>query len=147
MPANTTVDLTIQSTDVIHRWWVPSLGGKVDAVPGYTTYTWFKAPHAGSVYRGQCAQLCGRQHCAMIALVKVVTPQQYSAWLEYQRDAIATANDSQVRAASDPDAERKPSRKRRAMATTDSGDPTGTRSSLAARGRHARARPSAGSTG
>ena len=44
MPANTTVVLVIQSTDVIHSWWVPSLGGKVDAVPGYTTYTWFKAP-------------------------------------------------------------------------------------------------------
>ena len=94
VPANTTIDLKIQSTDVIHSWWVPSLGGKVDAVPGYTTYTWFKAPHAGSVYRGQCAQLCGRQHYAMIAFVKVVTPQQYSAWLEYQRNAIATANDS-----------------------------------------------------
>ncbi len=94
VPANTTIDLKIQSTDVIHSWWVPSLGGKVDAVPGYTTYTWFKAPHPGSVYRGQCAQLCGRQHYAMIAFVKVVTPQQYTAWLQYQRSAIATANDS-----------------------------------------------------
>ena len=47
VPANTTVVLAIQATDVIHSWWVPSLGGKVDAVPGYTTYTWFKAPHAG----------------------------------------------------------------------------------------------------
>ena len=44
VPVHTTVVLTIQSTDVIHSWWVPSLGGKVDAVPGYTTYTWFKAP-------------------------------------------------------------------------------------------------------
>ena len=49
MPANTTVVLVIQSTDVIHSWWVPSLGGKVDAVPGYTTYTWFKAPHADAL--------------------------------------------------------------------------------------------------
>ncbi len=94
VPANTVIDLKIQSTDVIHSWWVPSLGGKVDAVPGYTTYTWFKAPHAGSVYRGQCAQLCGRQHYAMIAFVKVVTPQQYSAWLQYQRNAISRANAS-----------------------------------------------------
>ena len=66
--------LAIQSTDVIHSWWIPSLGGKVDAVPGYTTYTWFKAPHAGALYHGQCAQLCGRKHAAMTALVKVVTP-------------------------------------------------------------------------
>jgi cytochrome c oxidase subunit 2 len=92
VPADTTVVLTIQSTDVIHSWWVPSLGGKVDAVPGYTTYTWFKAPHAGSVYRGQCAQLCGRQHYAMIAKVKVVTPDQYQAWLKYQANSIQQAN-------------------------------------------------------
>jgi cytochrome c oxidase subunit 2 len=95
VPANTTIVLKIQSTDVIHSWWVPSLGGKVDAVPGYTTYTWFKAPHAGSVYRGQCAQLCGREHYAMIAKVKVVSPQQYKAWLNYQSRAISSAN-SQV---------------------------------------------------
>ena len=68
----------IQSTDVIHSWWIPSLGGKVDAVPGYTTYTWFKALHAGALFHGQCAQLCGRQHASMTALVKVVTPAQYS---------------------------------------------------------------------
>jgi cytochrome c oxidase subunit 2 len=95
VPANTTVVLSIQSTDVIHSWWVPSLGGKVDAVPGYTTYTWFKAPHAGSVYRGQCAQLCGREHYAMIAKVKVVSPTDYQNWVKYQSQAISQAN-SQV---------------------------------------------------
>jgi cytochrome c oxidase subunit II len=97
VPANTTIRLTIQATDVIHSWWVPSLGGKVDAVPGYTTYTWFKAPKASTpghpvVYRGQCAQLCGRQHYAMIAFVRVVTPQQYQAWIAYQTTAIHQAN-------------------------------------------------------
>jgi cytochrome c oxidase subunit 2 len=98
VPAQTVVILKIQSTDVVHSWWVPSLGGKVDAVPGYTTYTWFEAPKAGTpghpvVYRGQCSQLCGRQHYAMIAFVKVVTPQQYVAWTHYQTRAIAAAND------------------------------------------------------
>ncbi len=63
--------LTIQSSDVIHSWWIPSLGGKVDAVPGYTTYTWFKASHTG-VFRGQCAQLCGTNHAAMVAYVRAV---------------------------------------------------------------------------
>jgi cytochrome c oxidase subunit 2 len=92
VPANTTVVLSIQANDVIHSWWVPSLGGKVDAVPGYTTYTWFKAPHAGSVYRGQCAQLCGREHAAMIAKVKVVTPTQYQQWLKYQSQLISQQN-------------------------------------------------------
>jgi cytochrome c oxidase subunit 2 len=95
VPANTTVVLVIQSTDVIHSWWVPSLGGKVDAVPGYTTYTWFKAPHAGALYHGQCAQLCGRQHAYMTALVRVLTPAQYTQWLSNQASAINAAN-SQV---------------------------------------------------
>jgi cytochrome c oxidase subunit 2 len=91
VPEHTTVILDIQSSDVIHSWWVPSLGGKVDAVPGYTTYTWFKALHTGT-FHGQCAQLCGRNHAAMTALVRVVTPEQYSAWLKQQSDAISAAN-------------------------------------------------------
>jgi len=100
VPANTTVVLAIQSNDVIHSWWVPALGGKVDAVPGYTTYTWFKIPHASRpghpvIYHGQCAQLCGRQHAYMTALVKVLTPSQYQQWLTQQEQAIQTAN-SQV---------------------------------------------------
>jgi cytochrome c oxidase subunit II len=92
VPEHTTVILDIQSTDVIHSWWVPSLGGKVDAVPGYTTYTWFKALHTGT-FHGQCAQLCGRNHAAMTAFVKVVTPEQYSAWLKQQAQQISQAND------------------------------------------------------
>ena len=89
VPANTTVVLVIQSTDVIHSWWVPSLGGKVDAVPGYTTYTWFKALHTGT-FHGQCAQLCGRQHAAMTALVHVIPADQYSSWLTTQRTRSRT---------------------------------------------------------
>jgi cytochrome c oxidase subunit 2 len=95
VPAQTTVILDIQSTDVIHSWWVPNLGGKVDAVPGYTTYTWFKAPKAGVVYNGQCAQLCGRQHAFMTAAVRVLTPQVFSQWLQTQQQLIKNAN-SQV---------------------------------------------------
>jgi cytochrome c oxidase subunit 2 len=92
VPENTTVVLKIQATDVIHSWWIPSLGGKVDAVPGYTTFTWFKAVHTGT-FHGQCAQLCGRGHAAMTALVKVLTPQQYSTWIKQQQQQIAAAND------------------------------------------------------
>jgi cytochrome c oxidase subunit 2 len=89
-PAGVTVVLVIQSSDVIHSWWVPSLGGKVDAVPGYTTYTWFKA-HPGT-YHGNCAQLCGRNHAAMTALVHVVSPDQYQAWLTQEQQGINQAN-------------------------------------------------------
>jgi cytochrome c oxidase subunit 2 len=87
VPVHTTIVLDIQSLDVIHSWWVPSLGGKVDAVPGDTTYTWFQATHVG-VYRGQCAQLCGNNHDAMDAYVRVVTPSQYHAWLTSQQHVI-----------------------------------------------------------
>jgi len=92
VPAGVTVDLVIQSSDVIHAWWVPSLGGKVDAVPGYTTYTWFRADKAGALYHGQCAQLCGRQHAFMTALVKVVTPAQWVTWMNNQKALIADQN-------------------------------------------------------
>jgi cytochrome c oxidase subunit 2 len=92
IPAGVTVDLLIQSSDVIHAWWIPALGGKVDAVPGFTTYTWFKALHAKELYHGQCAQLCGREHAYMTALVKVVTPKQYTAWLAQQSSAIGQQN-------------------------------------------------------
>ena len=94
VPENTTVVISITSIDVIHSWWVPSLGGKVDAVPGYTTYTWFKAK-GPALYHGQCAQLCGRQHAFMTALVDVVSPAAYQAWLARQSQLIQTAN-SQV---------------------------------------------------
>jgi cytochrome c oxidase subunit II len=94
VPEHTTVVLKIQATDVIHSWWIPSLGGKVDAVPGYTTYTWFKGLHTGN-FRGQCAQLCGTNHAAMIAYVKIVTPAQYAAWAKTEEQEITTAN-SQV---------------------------------------------------
>ena len=74
VPANTTVVLVIQSTDVIHSWWVPSLGGKVDAVPGYTTYTWFKAPHARRSTTASAPSCAAATTRAMTALVNVVDP-------------------------------------------------------------------------
>ena len=97
VPAGVTVVLAIQSTDVIHSWWVPSLGGKVDAVPGYTTYTWFKTPKPNVLYHGQCAQLCGRQHAFMTALVKTLTPAQYVAKMQQLSSEIQAANASVTR--------------------------------------------------
>ena len=92
VPAGTTVVLVIQSSDVIHSWWVPSLGGKVDAVPGYTTYTWFKAPRAGALYHGQCAQLCGRQHAFMTAQVDAMSPSDYQQKITQLKQDIQNAN-------------------------------------------------------
>jgi cytochrome c oxidase subunit II len=90
-PTNTTVVLVIQANDVIHSWWVPSLGGKVDAVPGYTTYTWFKSPRP-ALFHGQCAQLCGRNHAAMTALVNVMDPAQYQSKLKQLSTQISQQN-------------------------------------------------------
>jgi cytochrome c oxidase subunit II len=91
VPTETTVSLDVQSADVVHSWWVPKLGGKVQAVPGYHNYTWFKALKAG-VYRGQCAILCGRGHARMIATVRAVPPAQFEEWLARQKKMLTEAN-------------------------------------------------------
>jgi len=91
VPTNTTVTLDIVSEDVVHSWWIPALGGKFQAVPGYHNYTWFKATKPG-IFRGQCALLCGRGHARMIASVKAIPPAQFEAWLAYQKKLIAEAN-------------------------------------------------------
>jgi cytochrome c oxidase subunit II len=91
VPTNTTVTLDIVSEDVVHSWWVPQLGGKFQAVPGYHNYSWFKVEKPG-IYRGQCANLCGRGHARMIATVKAVPPAQFDAWLSEQKKLIAEAN-------------------------------------------------------
>jgi cytochrome c oxidase subunit 2 len=91
VPTDTTVTLDIASSDVVHSWWVPELGGKFQAVPGYHNYTWFKISKPG-IYRGQCAILCGRGHARMIAVVKAVPPHQFEAWLASQKQQIKEAN-------------------------------------------------------
>jgi cytochrome c oxidase subunit 2 len=91
VPTKTTVTLNIVSADVVHSWWVPQLGGKFQAVPGYHNYTWFKVEKPG-VFRGQCALICGRGHARMTATVKAIPPAQFEAWLAYQKKQIAEAN-------------------------------------------------------
>jgi cytochrome c oxidase subunit 2 len=91
VPTNTTVTLDIVSSDVVHSWWVPQLGGKFQAVPGYHNYTWFKVLRPG-IYRGQCALICGRGHARMIATVRALAPPKFEAWLARQKLLIAQAN-------------------------------------------------------
>ena len=97
VPTQTTVTLDIRSQDVAHSWWIPKLGGKFDAVPGYTNYTWFKIPAkfgagSGYVFRGNCAELCGRGHANMIAQVHAVTPAAFERWLARRKADIKAAN-------------------------------------------------------
>lgn len=83
VPVDTRVRLLLTSGDVIHSWWVPELGGKKDAIPGYINDMWFKANETGT-YRGQCAELCGRGHAFMPIVVKVVSQSEYDDWIAEQ---------------------------------------------------------------
>jgi cytochrome c oxidase subunit 2 len=73
--------VTAPDSDVIHSWWIPSLGGKIDAIPGVTNETWFEAENEGT-YTGQCAELCGLEHAQMLASVEVVSQEEFDTWLE-----------------------------------------------------------------
>jgi cytochrome c oxidase subunit 2 len=76
VPVDRVVDLRVTSPDVIHSWWIPALGGKIQAIPGRTNHFWFKAEKPGS-YEGQCAELCGVFHAEMLATVDVGSEASY----------------------------------------------------------------------
>ncbi len=94
VPRDTTVTLSITSNDVAHSWWIPKLGGKMDALRGLTNETWFKADKTG-IFQGQCAEFCGVNHAYMYARVLVVEPDQYQQWIEKQKKLVQQAQ-SQV---------------------------------------------------
>ena len=93
VPVDTTVVLKVTGSDVIHSWWIPELGGKVDGVPGHVNETWFKIPakRVGTTFRGQCAELCGANHADMRAQVRAVTPEEFERWADRTRQDIEQA--------------------------------------------------------
>jgi len=99
VPVHTVVRLRVVSDDVTHSFWIPDLVPKVQAVPGYTNYTWFIAPHVGN-YLGQCAFICGEGHARMKAEITAVTASQFKAWIKHQRYEIQQANSQQAKARS-----------------------------------------------
>lgn len=92
VPVDTAVELELVSTDVVHTWDVPALAGKRDAVPGKTNRVVFAADEEGT-YRGQSATLSGQAYAAMRTEVEVVSPQEYEAWVERQKDDAQEAQD------------------------------------------------------
>jgi len=90
VPVDTAVVLHITSTDVMHRWFIPALGGQVDAVPGKTSETWFRADREG-VYRGQSTFFSGSAYAVMRAWVRVVSPEAYRQYIRRQRLDLAAA--------------------------------------------------------
>ena len=98
VPVGMTVLLDITADDVVHSWWIPKLGGKFDAVPGYTNKTWFQIPPSvlkegqkQVVYEGQCAELCGRNHANMFARVIGMRMADYKKWYADKVQAVKEA--------------------------------------------------------
>jgi cytochrome c oxidase subunit 2 len=86
VPVGRKVRVLVTAADVIHNWWVPDFGLKRDAIPGYINELWFRADQVGT-YRGQCAELCGRDHGFMPVVVRVVEQAEFDAWLAGQQAA------------------------------------------------------------
>lgn len=95
LPVGKKVRILLTSLDVIHTWWVPQFGVKRDAVPGFLRETWIKIEKPG-IYRGQCAELCGKDHGFMPVVVHAVPEPEYLAWLETQKaEAKAAAGSAE----------------------------------------------------
>jgi cytochrome c oxidase subunit 2 len=90
VPVGKKIRIITTANDVIHAWWVPALGIKQDAIPGFVRDTWFTADKPGT-FRGQCAELCGKDHGFMPIVVEAVTPEQYASWVSGQKKKMAAA--------------------------------------------------------
>jgi cytochrome c oxidase subunit 2 len=86
IPVDTKVRLLLTANDVIHAWWVPAFGMKKDAIPGFVNEMWIKAHETGT-FRGQCAELCGRDHGFMPIVVDVVSKEDFAHWVETHKPA------------------------------------------------------------
>jgi cytochrome c oxidase subunit 2 len=92
VPVGKKVRIITTADDVIHAFWVPALGIKQDAIPGFVRDTWFKVEREG-IYRGQCAELCGKDHGFMPIVVEAVSAEKYAAWVGDQKKKVAAAAD------------------------------------------------------
>jgi len=93
VPMGKKVRILTTAADVVHSWWMPAFGVKQDAIPGFIRDTWFKAEKAG-VYRGQCAELCGKEHGFMPIVVRVLPQEEYTKWVgEKKKALLASAED------------------------------------------------------
>ena len=90
VPVNKVIRVQTTGADVIHTWAIPSFGVKIDAIPGRLNETWFKATKVG-MYYGQCSELCGKDHAFMPIAVRVVSDQEFTAWVEDAKKKFASA--------------------------------------------------------
>jgi cytochrome c oxidase subunit 2 len=92
VPVGQKIRVVVTAADVIHSWMVPDFGVKQDAIPGFLRDTWFRAEKVGT-YRGQCAELCGKDHAFMPIVVEVLSQPDYLAWAEQRQAALVTSAD------------------------------------------------------
>ncbi|MCA3132132.1 MAG: cytochrome c oxidase subunit II, partial [Rhodocyclaceae bacterium] len=90
VPVGKKVRILTTANDVIHAWWVPAFGVKQDAIPGFIRDTWFRADTTGT-FRGQCAELCGKEHGFMPIVVKVVSVEEFKTWADQNKTKVAAA--------------------------------------------------------
>ncbi|MCC5795096.1 MAG: cytochrome c oxidase subunit II [Chromatiales bacterium] len=95
VPTNTKIRYLLTSNDVLHAWWVPDFAVKRDAIPGRINEGWFLVEEPGT-YRGQCAELCGKDHGFMPIVVVAVPPEQFTAWLDERRDVQYAGREEQA---------------------------------------------------
>ena len=91
VPTGKKVRVLLTAQDVIHAWWVPEFGVKQDAIPGFIKEVWFKVDKEGT-YRGQCAELCGKDHGFMPIVVEAVSEDKYNEWIASKQEAAKTAD-------------------------------------------------------
>ena len=91
VPADTKIRYLITSNDVLHAWWVPAIAIKKDAIPGFINEGWFKVNEPG-IYRGQCAELCGKDHGFMPIVLEVLPKEDYIEWISERSGNKAVAN-------------------------------------------------------
>jgi cytochrome c oxidase subunit II len=102
VPVGKKVRILTTAADVIHAWWIPAFGAKADAMPGFIRDTWFRAEKEGT-YRGQCTELCGKEHGYMPIVVRVVSQPEYAQWVGEQKKVMSAAADDPNRAWDPPE--------------------------------------------
>ncbi|MCM5571693.1 cytochrome c oxidase subunit II [Burkholderiaceae bacterium FT117] len=102
VPVGQKVRVVLTANDVIHSWMVPAFGVKQDAIPGFVRDTWFRAEKVG-VYRGQCAELCGKDHAFMPIVVEVKSKEDYAKWVDEQKKAMLAKMDDPNKEWAQPD--------------------------------------------
>jgi cytochrome c oxidase subunit II len=102
VPVGKKIRVITTAADVVHAWWIPAFGAKQDAIPGFLRDIWFRPEQTGT-FRGQCTELCGKEHAFMPIVVRVVSEQDYGKWVGEQKQKLAKAAADDTKAFAVPD--------------------------------------------